>query len=272
MKNYTFLSLAFVFVLSALCSACVSTPSETPQPSQFSDLFYGSMIPLYPEQPDSPWLDLTISLVGMNSPEKQAEFFQNVLYSGDSLDTYRDRVISEQTGIYRQTAAAVNIPAGEGQSSLNWYYMEQVIVNGAENRGIVVERLLDSYIGGAHGLPAKKYYVLDLDSLKQVTINDLFENYHDERIKAIIYDELRNYRSLAKGEPLTQGGFLSDAPQLTENFYVTEQGLGLYWNRYEIAPYVMGAIDLIIPWRDIRPRMLHSGMELLTKFRIYLFM
>ncbi|MDR1803867.1 MAG: RsiV family protein [Treponema sp.] len=271
MKNHTFLSLASVFVLSALCSACVSTPSETPQ-SQFSELLYGSTIPLYPDKPDSPWLDLTINLVGMNSPEKQAEFFHNVLYSGDSLEAYRDRVINEQTEIYRHAAAAVNIPAGEGDSSLNWYYMEQVIVDGAENRGIVVERLLDSYIGGAHGLPSKKYYVLDLDSQKQVTINDLFENFQDTRVKAIIYDELRNYGNLAAGQPLSQGGFSSDAPELTENFYVTEQGLGLYWNQYEIAPYAMGPINIIVPWRDIRPRMLNSGMELMTKFNIYLFM
>jgi hypothetical protein len=270
MKNYTFLSLASVFVLSALCSACVSTPSETPQ-SQFSELFYGSTIPLYPEQPDSPALDLTINLVGMNTPEKQAEFFHNVMYSGDSLEAYRDRVINEQTEIYRRTAA-VNIPAGEGDSSLNWYYMEQVIVDGAENRGIVAERLLDSYIGGAHGLPTRKFYVFDLDSPAQVTINDLFENFRNDRIKAIIYDELRNYSNLAAGQPLSQGGFFSDEPELTENFYVTEQGLGLYWNSIEIAPYVMGPIDIIIPWRDIRPLMLNSGMELMTKFRIYLFM
>jgi len=271
MKNYTFLSLASVFVLSALCSACVSTPSETPQ-SQFSELFYGSTIPLYPDKPDSPALDLTINLVGMNTPEKQAEFFHNVMYSGDSLEAYRDRVINEQTEIYRRTAAAVNIPAGEGDSSLNWYYMEQVIVDGAENRGIVAERLLDSYIGGAHGLSTRKFYVFDLDSPAQVTINDLFENFRNDRIKAIIYDELRNYSNLAAGQPLSQGGFFSDEPELTENFYVTEQGLGLYWNSIEIAPYVMGPIDIIIPWRDIRPLMLNSGMELMTKFRIYLFM
>jgi len=276
MKNICF-SLVPVFVLSALCSACVSVqptlnlPSETLR-SQFSELLYSSTIPLYPEQPASPWLDLTINLTGMKTPEKEAEFFHGVLYSGDSLEAYRDRVINEQTTIYRRTAAAVNIPEGEGQSSLNWYYMEQVIVNGAENRGIVVERLLDTYIGGAHGLPSKKYYVLDLDSLAQVTINDLFENFRDDRIKAIIYDELRNYGNLAAGQPLSQGGFFSDAPDLTENFYVTEQGLGLYWNPIEIAPYVMGAIDIVIPWRNIRPRMLNSGMELLTRFGIHLFM
>ena len=271
MKNNTCLSLASVFVFSALCSACVSMPAETPK-SQFSELHYSSAIPLYPDKPDSPWLDLTLNLAGINFPADQAEFFRKILYSGNSLEAYRNRVIKEQTEIYRRTAAAANIPEGEGQSNLNWYYMEQVIVTGAENRGIVAERILDTYIGGAHGLSTKKYYVLDLDSPRQVTINDLFEDYHDTRIREIIYDELRNYSGLTKGQPLSEGGFLSDAPELTENFYVTGQGLGLYWNRYEIAPYVMGAIDIIIPWRDIRPRMLHSGMELLTKFKIYLFM
>lgn len=272
MKNNTCFSLVSVLVLSALCSSCVGTPPETPQ-SQFSELHYSATIPLYPDKPaNSPVLDLTMNLVGMNFPAKEAEFFHKTLYSGDSLQAYRDRVVNEQTGIYRRTAAAVNIPEGEDQTSLNWYYTEQVVVNGGENRGIVVERTLDSYMGGAHGLTTKKYYALDLDSPAQVTINDLFEDYHDTRIKAIVYDELRNHSNLAKGQPLTEGGYLSDEPALTENFYVTGQGLGLLWNRYEIAPYVMGAIDIIIPWRDIRPRMLNSGMELLTKFKIYLFM
>ena len=250
----------------------LNLPPETPR-SQFSELRYSSAIPLYPERPaDSPALDLTISLVGMNSPSDQAGFFHKILYSGDGLEAYRDRVINEQTEIYRQAAATVNIPEGEGRSSLNWYYMEQVTVSRAEDRGIVAERVLDTYMGGAHGMPTRKYYVIDLGSLNLVTIHDLFENYHDERIKALIYDELRNYGNLAKGQPLSEGGFLSDTPELTENFYVTEQGLGLYWNRNEIAPYVMGSFDIVIPWRDIRPRMLHSGMEMLTKFRIYLFM
>ena len=272
MKNDAFFFISSILALSALLSACASTPSDSAQ-SQFTELRYGSMIPLYPEQPAaSPHLDLTMDLVGMKTPAKEAEFFHQVLYSGDSLEAYRDRVVTEQTTLYRRMPAAVNIPEGEGESSLNWYYMEQVIVNGAENRGIVVKRLLESYIGGAHGLPATKYYVLDLEALKAVTINDLFENFHDERIKAIVYDELRNYSNLAKGQPLTEGGFLSDEPELTENFYVTEQGLGLFWNRYEIAPYVMGSIDIVVPWRDIRPRMLNSGMELMTRFKIYLFM
>jgi hypothetical protein len=208
----------------------------------------------------------------MNFPADQADFFHKTLYSGSGLGAYRDRVINEQTEIYRRTETAANFPEGEGRSSLNWYYTEQVKVNGAENKGIVVERTLNSYAGGAHGQPSKKYYALDLDSLRQVSINDLFGNYHDARIKEMIYDELRNYGNLAKGQPLSEGGFFSDAPELTDNFYVTEQGLGLYWNRYEIAPYAMGPIDLVIPWRDIRPRMLHSGMELMTKFKIYLFM
>ena len=125
MKIDTCFSLVPVFMLSALCSACVSVqptrnlPSETSR-SQFSELRYGSTIPLYPERPDnSPWLDLTLNLAGMNSPAKEAEFFRKILYSGDSLEAYRDRVVKEQTENYRRTAAAVNIPEGEDRSSLN---------------------------------------------------------------------------------------------------------------------------------------------------------
>jgi len=288
MKNSPNFSLAPVFVLSALCSACVSVqptlnlPPETPR-SQFSELRFGSTIPLYPERPaNSSGLELTLNLTGMNSPAAQAEFFHRNLYSGDSLGAYRNRVVNEQTEIYRRTLAALDTAETEDRSDLNWYYTEEVAVIGAENsgaensgagnNGIVVERMLDTYIGGAHGLATKKYHVLDLESLKVVTINDLFEDFHDTRIRAIVYDALRDYGKLAKAQPLSEGGFFSDAPELTENFYVTEQGLGLYWNRYEIAPYVMGPIDIVIPWRDIRPRMLHSGMELMTKFGIYLFM
>jgi len=272
MKNNAYFSLAPVFVLSALCSACASPPPGTPQ-SRFSELRYSYTIPLYPEQPsNSPALELTMNLVGMNFPAQEAEFFHSILYSGDSPETYRDRVVNEQTLNYRRTLAGLDSSETKDWSNLNWHYTERVIVNGAENEGIVAERVLDTYVGGAHGQSARKYYLLDLNSLKPVTINDLFENYHDPRIKAIIYDALRTYGNLAKGQSLPEGGFFSDEPELTENFYVTAQGFGLYWNQYEIAPYAMGSIDLLIPWRDIRPRMLHSGMELLTKFKIYLFM
>jgi len=268
-------------MLSVLFAGCASAPNETTQAvsgdsgGQFVGLRYSSSTPLVPgpgRPAAGPQLQLALSLTGMNYPEDQAKFFHEILYSGLDLEAYRDRVADGQTEDYRQMLNVLEDPDMGISESLNWHYTEEVSVEGAGNDGIVVERALDFYAGGAHGLNTKSYYVLDLEARRVVTIDDLFPNYQDERIKAIIYDALREFSGLAKGQPLSEGEFFSDEPELTDNFYVTAQGLGLYWNHYEIAPYSSGPIEVLIPWRDIRPLMLHSGMELLVKFRIYLFM
>ena len=262
-------------VLALVLSGCASVPRiEKPQ---FTQWHYTFSVLLSPEKPnDSPQLELAMALVQMEYPAEQANYLNDVLYSAASLEAYKDRIINDQRTNYRKRALEAAQSAGENPADYqgyNWRYAETVAVKRAQGQGVTIERDFETYSGGAHPARTKRYYNIDLSSeYKQVRIDDLFASYQeDQRLRDIIYDELRKYSGLKKGQPLSEGISFSNEPELTFNFFIADEGLGLHWSPYHIAPYVQGNIEIIIPWQAIRSLMLYPGIELLTKFNIYLF-
>jgi len=269
MKKYP---LFCVFILIVLISACVSTSGSTKV--QHSQWHYTFTILLDPDRPhDSPQLDIALSLLNVKYPAEQTEYLNRLLYSTNSFDEYKDRVIEEQRKKYRDSLFDIKTPPmGKNSASHNWRYAESVNIKNFRQQGIIIERDYYIYSGGAHGHNIKRYYVIDMEQQKQLKIDDLFANYQrDERLRNIIYFELGKFSRLKNGQKLSEGIFFSDDPELSFNFYVSNEGLVLHWDPYQIAPYAYGNIKIIIPWQVIRPLMLTEGIELLTKFGIYLF-
>jgi len=262
-----------VFILIVLVSACVSAPKKAKQPQQ-DQWHYTFTILLDPDRPhDSPQLEIALSLLNIKYPAEQTEYLNKLLYSTNNFEEYKDRIIEEQRKKYRDslfdTAAR---PIEKNSASYDWRYAETVSIKSSGEQGIVIERDYYTFSGGAHGLSTKRYYVIDLEQQKQLKTDDFFANYHgDKRLRDIVYFELGKYSRLKSGQKLSEGIFFSDEPELTFNFLVSNEGLVLYWDPYQIAPYAYGSIKIVLPWQVIRPLMLTEGIELLTKFGIYLF-
>jgi hypothetical protein len=268
MKRYVILC-AFALILSG---ACVTAPKA--KNPLYTQRHYTFSVLLSPEKPsNSPQLDIALSLLQIEKSPRQMEYLGEVLYSTANLDEYKDRIIREQRKNYRDKMAGVAQSGPGNMASDNWWYSETVNIKRLQGQGIVVERNFNIYSGGAHPTRHKRYYVLDMGEHKQLRIDDLFASYQeDTRLRGIIYEELRKYSKLEKGQPLSRGIFFSDEPELTYNFFITDEGLGLHWSPYQIAPYVQGDIEIILPWNVVRPLMLQPGIELLNKFNIHLFM
>jgi len=148
-------------------------------------------------------------------------------------------------------------------------------------RYMLVKRDNYEYKGGAHGMGTTLYYVFDLTDKRVLCICDFFREGTEERLYEIIKNELRGYndRTAAQGtavlgddKPLSQEIFLTDEPGVTENIFISEEGMCLNWAPYEIAPYAAGSIEILLPWKTIRPLLKHDAMELLEKFGIHMFM
>ena len=220
---------------------------------------------------NSPRLEIALSLLEMHLPQNQVRFLYDTMYSLDTPAAYRERVIREQRQKFRDTVTLDPDSAEELPESFNWRYSERFFVDSIRKDGIVIHREMETFQGGAHFIRVKRYYIIELDRLRQVRIDDLFSNFQGESIREIIYTELRKSRNLEIEQPLTEGGFFNDEPELSFNFFLTQGGLGLNWDPATIAPHYMGEIEIILPWGLIRPYMLNNGMELLTKFGIFLF-
>ena len=258
-------------ILLPLISIFANPVMEKPQYSQWD---YIHTVLFDHRHPDSsPKLEMALSLFQINRPPEQAAFFNKILYASDDPISYKDRVIQEHINSYRDLTTHLE-ELGVGNPPMpgfDWQYSEKVILISPMNRGIVIERTKETYTGGAHSMRIRQYFVIDLESLKLLKIDDFFSDYRGERMRSLIYEKLRKYSSLEENQPLSEGIYFDDEPELTSNFYVKKEGLVLHWDPYEIAPYSEGTIQITLPWKDIRRLMLHSGMELLTKFGIYLF-
>lgn len=253
-----------------LFTACAGAP-KLAKP-QYSKWYYAYTIPLSTKQAETaPCLEMALSLLTVEYPAEQTSFVYDILYLDDNLSAYKDRLIREQRNNFRAKMESVWDFYGEDAAYNNWRYGENIDVVNPLPTSIMIKRAVYTYEGGAHGYQQTRYYMVSLDPYKLVKIDDLFSDFQGDAVRAAIYAELRNYSDLRPRQPLSEGIFFTDEPELTFNFYFTREGLGLHWDAYQIAPYSQGNIDLVIPWDKVRPLMLNSGIELLTKFEIYLF-
>jgi len=267
-KMYIF-TLACITAL--LVCSCVSAPVH--EKPQFTRKNYTFSVLFTPEKPkNSPSLDLALSLVQMEYPVEETELFHKVLYSTATLDEYKDRVILEQREMYRDKLSALERSKKADSTASPWRHSETFSIRNIQTHGMIVEQAIESYSGDGRTIRAIQYYVIDMEEFKLLKLDDFFANYREEKkLRDIVYDELRKYGKLAAEQPLSRGIFFSNEPELTFNFFITENGLGLRWNPGEIADYAQGGIEIVLPWHIIRPLMLTSGIQLLTKFDLYIF-
>lgn len=263
-------------VAAALLSACASAPAS--DSSLFRQWYYSYSVLLSPTEPKkSPKLNLSLTLLETKEPGEIGEFFYAVLYGGETPEQYRETVIREQRDLYRQARRLVNEgPENGNDPSFNWRFSEAINVRTFAGTGIVIERDREYFSGGANNRITKKYYVLDMEAKKVLTLHDMLLDFENPYLREILFAALRDYsgargKTIGAGMPLSSGIYLVDDPKLSLNFFVTEEGLGLHWDPYELAPRSEGRIEIILPWRAIRPYMAHFGMEAMTKFGIYLF-
>ncbi|AQS08273.1 anti-sigma-V factor RsiV [Clostridium saccharobutylicum] len=100
------------------------------------------------------------------------------------------------------------------------------------------------YLGGAHGLTTRTSYTIDKNKEELLNLKDLFAsgyNYAD-----IINNEIREQ---IKKNPQDYFDSGSEFKGIGENqsFYIDDDNLVIYYQLYEIAPYVKGIPEFKIP-------------------------
>lgn len=102
-----------------------------------------------------------------------------------------------------------------------------------------------TYSGGAHGLTVRYSMTMDRATGKTVQLNDLFadKNYLSV-LNSLIDDQNTDIHFFQKVR-------LSG----NEEFYLTDKGLTVYFQVYEVAPYAAGFIEYFFPYDTIAPFM-----------------
>ena len=283
MKNKIFICAVCLPGIMMIIGYCASTAIASVKTEYRRVEFSRNVVMFADNDSASPRMNSTFSLLEAAGRREDVKFFNDRLYQGRTPAQYAQALVQNRRTEYMANgeSAASQIPTS---SSFNWEFSETMDFYLLKERCMVVRRDNYEYKGGAHGMGTTLYYVFDLTDKRVLNIRDFFREGTEERLYETIKNELRGYNDraaaaaaqgtavLGDDKPLSQGIFLTDEPGLTDNFFINQEGMGLNWAPYEIAPYAAGSIEILLPWKTIRPLLKHDAMELLEKFGIYMFM
>jgi hypothetical protein len=279
MKNHSVCIIIFAACL--FLEGCVSSQSDAsgqsaprsagkPAPATVE-----SIIPFDEKDPESARLEIRLALsesAGLDLDAKTGNLIRELLYKGQSAEDYGRAVAAEHERLYAGLRAEWIPQGGARMASFNWYYTEKV-----ENRTISVKGLMpgrekllvltkitESYLGGAHGNSSTACFVIDPAAAKHLALDDIFSS--PEELRLLLEAELRRQYKLPEGAPLSSAGFFEDRIELPENFSLAEAPgnssggpsgdspfMRFLWNTYEIAPHAMGAIEVSLPLGSLSP-------------------
>lgn len=166
-------------------------------------------------------------------------------YTNDYLNSYKELEKDFKSEIEKDPKAPVSA----------WFsYYEMLTGNLIYNSNNIISYTIgfENYTGGAHGSHAYNNHVIDLLTGSIVTEEEIFiDNYQDE-LAAILIDAIAKEQGVDKPKDLENIGFFSVEEIFpNNNFLVNEEGLTYTFNEYEIAAYVVGAINIFLPYENI---------------------
>ncbi|MCD4772613.1 MAG: DUF3298 and DUF4163 domain-containing protein [Bacteroidales bacterium] len=139
----------------------------------------------------------------------------------------------------------------DGGDSFNWEKKKEMNIYYNENYILTLSFTNYAYTGGAHGLWMKKFVILDLKKGIIIKLDNIFKSNYKAEIKEILNTKLRQKYAIKENEKLTDAGFFDDEINISKNYYVNKDGVGFYYNNYEIASYATGQTDIFIPFKSI---------------------
>lgn len=112
----------------------------------------------------------------------------------------------------------------------------------------------ESYTGGAHGNYGSRFVNFDLRTSKIIELKDIVSPRQMAGLTKLVEQVLRRHYGIRQDQSLGDFGFSLKNNQfyLTNNFYLNAEGIGFFYNIYEIGPYAIGSQDLFVPYKDAK--------------------
>jgi hypothetical protein len=109
--------------------------------------------------------------------------------------------------------------------------------------------------GGAHGNSTVRYASFDPATGRRLGLADLVTPAGEARLTELGERELRKKHQIPPEQSLADAGFTFEggAFALSDEVAVLAEGLVVYYNTYEIAPYAYGPTEIVIPRSDLVP-------------------
>jgi hypothetical protein len=109
-----------------------------------------------------------------------------------------------------------------------------------------------SYTGGAHGNYGTSFSSIDLVNNRVLVLDDVITESGKAVLSGLLEKNYRKQYHVSPTDSLTEGGLLENKIEPNQNFYVTAKGIGFNYVPYEIASYLMGEINIFIPFEELK--------------------
>lgn len=140
----------------------------------------------------------------------------------------------------------------DGASIGAWYSYYKSIESHVQlyEKDLLVYRIdYNEYTGGAHGNYMTTFLNMDLTLMRPLRLDDLFVGDYNEALTDLIWNQLMADNKVTTYEALEDLGYGSTGDITpTENFALSKEGITFYYNVYEITPYSMGIVKVLLPF------------------------
>jgi len=168
---------------------------------------------------------------------------------------FNDKILSSVNKSIEDFREAVKEFHSEMEESFNAYCIHNYSVTKGNDGIISIRFYIEEFAGGAH--PSHTYSSLNynLKTGSEIKLSDLFSE--DSDYLTVISEYCIKDLKKQKTEAGDSGeGFIEDgAGPKEENFYcfnLTDQGLLITFNEYQVGPYAEGYKEVTIPYEDLK--------------------
>ncbi|MDR2150096.1 MAG: RsiV family protein [Spirochaetaceae bacterium] len=248
------------------------------QTLEFKETIVSEQEPVQLKEGERPQVEIVLSLLSVDGSQELRSILYQTLYKGKEPADYKNNVIegwkAEYQGLWKEDYAAQETSL----AALSGEYYETITLPFQHQSVLVIKQEIYEYKGGAHGNTEVQYFVIDLEKNSRVKLEDILSADSRPQLKQYLEKALRDYAAANSNEPLAADENIADIylywedwwnghAGLPENFFLSAEGLGIYWNQYEIASYAVGGIALTLPYSTIEPLLSADGRALITKLK-----
>lgn len=203
----------------------------------------GKSVPIEVEKlkGELPYIKFDISIPYINDKSNQIYTSINETIKKDIIDWKSDLV---------DLAKRDEIDAKEKGLEFRQYDLVSTYSMGINNKDIL-SLYIDNfqYTGGAHGITTRNTYTYDLVSGNRLNLTDLFKDSYDYKtpINKFIGEEIAK-----NPEYYFKSGKNFAGIKNKQDYYVSDEGIVIVFQLYEIAPYASGIREFTIPFSLVK--------------------
>jgi hypothetical protein len=203
-----------------------------------------ALLMLLPEESGNPLLsDSLKSLIIREFTGRQENTESPEILLEQARDSYFENYISSNQPLLGEFPDA---------PSLNWEMLKFMHILNNRGHQLTFYILTYAFTGGAHGLETQEFRNMDLKTGKSIALRELLKPGYEEALSLLLTKKLHQIKKIPDNQKLTDAGYFTDLVKPTDNFYLTENGIGFYYNHYDIAPYSFGSSDLFLTFDEVK--------------------